>query len=100
MKKKGSKNKLLAYDFHFTSMSLKEIAAGHKVSQARISLASKQYPTEYFKSRKDAYKSDCLFIVSEVDIERVLYLMNEYKIPYSIPQNYELNVKFESKINN
>jgi hypothetical protein len=89
----------VAYDFHFTSMDIKEIGKKYNMHHVTArSLASKYTPDELrVLKKKDTPKAvividdDLVFLAAEI--------LRTNNIKFDVPTDYELSIKLESKMN-
>jgi len=92
-------NKAAAYDYHFTGLTIDEIAKKHDMPFGTVSYSKNKFPALDFKDPEVA-PIDSLILINETDLERIVFLMKEYHIKYRIPVEFNLDLKFNSKINN
>jgi len=62
-------------------------------------ISKNKFPALDFKDPEVA-PIDSLILINETDFERIVFLMKEYNIKYRIPVEFNLDLKFNSKINN
>lgn len=88
-------------DFHFTSMSGEELGAKYDVSAdtARC-IGSNWDPAELRQLIKIEKERKHIIILDGINMDLAINALNSNKIDYEVPVDYELELKFNSKINN
>jgi len=86
-----------AWDYHYSELSLKEIADKYGLSKNTINYYKGKFPKYHFEL-PDGPPIERVVIIDEAELERAEFLFKEYNIKYTVPFNFTLEMQFNSKI--
>lgn len=86
-----------AWDYHYSELTIMEIAKKYAVSKNSVSFYKNKYPKIHFDLPQGP-PVERVMIIDENDLERIEFLFKEYKIDYDIPFNFSLELQYNSKI--
>jgi len=86
-----------AWDYHYSELTIMEIAKKYDISKNSVSFFKNKYPKIHFDLPQGP-PVERVMIIDELDLERIEFLFKEYKIPYDIPFNFSLELQYNSKI--
>ena len=86
-----------AWDYHYSELTIMEIAKKYAVSKNSVSFYKNKYPKIHFDLPQGP-PVERVVIIDELDLARIEFLFNEYKIDYDIPFNFNLELQYNSKI--
>ena len=86
-----------AWDYHYSELTIIEIAKKYAVSKNSVSFYKNKYPKIHFDLPQGP-PVERVLIIDELDLARIEFLFKEYKIDYDIPFNFSLELQYNSKI--
>ena len=86
-----------AWDYHYSELTIMEIAKKYDISKNSVSFFKNKYPKIHFDLPQGP-PVERVMIIDELDLARIEFLFKEYKIPYDIPFNFNLELQYNSKI--
>ena len=86
-----------AWDYHYSELTIMEIAKKYAVSKNSVSFYKNKYPKIHFDLPQGP-PVERILIIDELDLARIEFLFKEYKIDYDIPFNFNLKLQYNSKI--
>ena len=86
-----------AWDYHYSELTIMEIAKKYDISKNSVSFFKNKYPKIHFDLPQGS-PVERVVIIDELDLARIEFLFNEYKIDYDIPFNFNLELQYNSKI--
>jgi hypothetical protein len=86
-----------AWDYFFTGLTIVEIAEKYNIPKNSVSFYASKYPRSHFALPTDM-PIERVVIIDEVELERAEALFKEFNIKYSIPYNFNLKMKFNSRL--
>ena len=86
-----------AWDYHYSELTIMEIAKKYAVSKNSVSFYKNKYPKIHFDLPQGP-PIERVVIIDELDLARIEFLFKEYKIDYDIPFNFSLELQYNSKI--
>ena len=86
-----------AWDYHYSELIIMEIAKKYDISKNSVSFFKNKYPKIHFDLPQGS-PVERVVIIDELDLARIEFLFNEYKIDYDIPFNFNLELQYNSKI--
>ena len=86
-----------AWDYHYSELTIMEIAKKYAVSKNSVSFYKNKYPKIHFDLPQGP-PVERVLIIDELDLARIEFLFKEYKIDYDIPFNFSLELQYNSKI--
>lgn len=91
----------VAKDYHFSGLMIKEICTKYNVPYGSVRSFAKAYPKEYFLQQDYLNQvDDRLIMISNDDYKNVLKIFKDLGIGYTVPNSYNIELRFESSINN
>ena len=86
-----------AWDYHYSELTIMEIAKKYDISKNSVSFFKNKYPKIHFDLPQGP-PVERVMIIDELDLARIEFLFKEYKIDYDIPFNFSLELQYNSKI--
>lgn len=86
-----------AWDYHYSELTIMEIAKKYAVSKNSVSFYKNKYPKIHFELPQGP-PVERVLIIDELDLARIEFLFKEHKIDYDIPFNFNLELQYNSKI--
>jgi len=86
-----------AWDYHYSELTLKEIADKYGFSKNSISSIKNRFPKIHFEL-PEGPPIERVVIINEAELERAEVLFKEFGIKYTVPFNFTLEMQFNSKI--
>ena len=86
-----------AWDYHYSELTIMEIAKKYAVSKNSVSFYKNKYPKIHFDLPQGP-PIERVVIIDEAELERAEVLFKEFNIKYTIPFNFSLEMQFNSKI--
>ena len=86
-----------AWDYHYSELTIMEIAEKYGFSKNSISSIKNRYPKIHFELPSGP-PIERVVIIDEAELERAEVLFKEFGIKYTVPFNFTLEMQFNSKI--
>ena len=86
-----------AWDYHYSELTIMEIAKKYGFSKNSISSIKNRYPKIHFELPAGP-PIERVVIIDEAELERAEVLFKEFGIKYTVPFNFTLEMQFNSKI--
>ena len=86
-----------AWDYHYSELTIMEIAKKYELSKNSVSYIKNKYPKIHFEL-PEGPPIERVVIINETELERAEVLFKEFGIKYTVPFNFTLEMQFNSKI--
>ena len=86
-----------AWDYHYSELTIMEIAKKYELSKNSVSYIKNKYPKIHFEL-PEGPPIERVVIINEAELERAEVLFKEFGIKYTVPFNFTLEMQFNSKI--
>jgi hypothetical protein len=86
-----------AWDYHYSELTIMEIAKKYAICKNSVSYYKNKYPKIHFDLPQGP-PVERVMIIDENDLARIEFLFKEYKIDYNLPFNFNLELQYNSKI--
>ena len=86
-----------AWDYHYSELTIMEIAKKYDLSKNSVSYIKNKYPKIHFEL-PEGPPIERVVIINEAELERAEVLFKEFGIKYTVPFNFTLEMQFDSKI--